>query len=89
MLDDDKPCCALNSVVTCSPLAHKVNITVNCDAKNPTFIKSQASLFVTLSDDGVDKVESAIGECGFFRLRMEFERDSSMEWGKWLPGHRK
>jgi hypothetical protein len=22
----------------------------------------------------------------FIQMRVEFERDSSMEWGKWLPG---
>ena len=35
--------------------------------------------FGPLAGIGLDKVEPAIGERGFFHLRMEFGRDSSME----------
>ena len=35
-----------------------------------------------MAESDLDKVESAIGERAFFQLKMEFERDSSMEWDK-------
>jgi hypothetical protein len=42
--------------------------------------------FGPLAGIDLDKVESAIGERVFIQPRMEFERDTSMEWSKWLPG---